>query len=145
MENTQDTSIFGLDIDDDGKAQLSAIAQWANINAIVAFTLLAVSIISTIVTYARLSRYITSDVAATPGVFSLVIGIVISLLLNITLIAAATNIKKGIDQSNQGLFGIGLAKLASYFKIMGILTIIVLVIFGLALLVGIMLGAGKAF
>jgi hypothetical protein len=144
MENIQDTSIFGLDIDDEGKSQLSAIAQWANINAIVAFASLGLSLISTVMAFSNASRYLTTESAGS-GIVGLLVSLVISLVLNITLIAAASNIKKGIDQANQGLFGIGLTKLASYFKIVGILTIIVLVFVGLALLVTIMVGAGRAF
>ena len=148
MEDTQDKSIFGLDIDDEGKSHLSAIAQWANINAITGFVALGVSLLTLVITFNRASSYLSSagaSAAAGSGIFSFVIGLVISLALNITLLAAASNIKKGVEQVNQGLFGIGLTKLATYFKILGIITIVVLAFAGLAFLIAIVAGAGKGF
>ena len=147
MEDTQDKSIFGLDIDDEGKSHLSAIAQWANINAITGFVALGVSLLTLVITFNRASSYLSSgaSAAAAPGIFSFIIGLVISLALNITLLAAASNIKKGVEQVNQGLFGIGLTKLATYFKILGIITIVVLAFAGLAFLIAIVAGAGKGF
>jgi len=59
------------------------------------------------------------------------------------LLQAATNIKKGVTQSDQGFFGLGISKLASYFKITGILTIIFLVFMVLAILVIMITGTGR--
>lgn len=146
MEDTQDKSIFGLDIDDEGKSHLAAIAQWANINAITGFVALGISLLTLVITFNRASSYLSSgasaSAAAGTGIFSFVIGLVISLALNITLLAAASNIKKGVEQVNQGLFGIGLTKLATYFKILGIITIVALAFVGLAFLIAIVAGAG---
>ena len=139
MDNFQDKSIFEVDIDEEGKSQFSTIAQWANINAIIGFVSLGLSVISTIMAIGKVSS------AAGSGMFSLVISVAISLALNITLLAAATNIKKGIEQTDQGHFALGLNKMATYFKIMGILTIVVLVILTLALLVVLVVGAGSGF
>ena len=139
MENIQDKSIFDLDIDEEGKSQFSTIAQWANINAIVGFVSLGLSVISTVMAIGKVSS------AAGSGVFSLIISLAISLALNITLLAAATNIKKGIEQTDQGHFALGLNKMATYFKIVGILTIVVLVILTLVLLVVLVVGAGSGF
>lgn len=139
MDNFQDKSIFELDIDEEGKSQFSTIAQWANINAIVGFVSLGLSVISTVMVIGKVSS------AAGSGVFSLIISVAISLALNITLLAAATNIKKGIEQTDQGHFALGLNKMATYFKIVGILTIVVLVILTLVLLVVLVVGAGSGF
>lgn len=144
MENNQDTSIFEFNMDDESKSHFSGIAQWANINAIVGLVALGVSVISTFVAIGRVSSY-GGGSAAGGGIVSLIIGIGISLALNITLLAAASNIKKGVEQTDQGFFGLGLTKLATYFKIVGILTIIVLVIAVLALLIGILAGASRGF
>lgn len=138
MDNFQDKSIFELDIDEEGKSQFSTIAQWANINAIVGFVSLGLSVISTVMVIGKVSS------AAGSGVFSLIISVAISLALNITLLAAATNIKKGIEQTDQGHFALGLNKMATYFKIVGILTIVVLVILTLVLLVVLVVGAGSS-
>ena len=139
MDNFQDKSIFEVDIDEEGKSQFSTIAQWANINAIIGFVSLGLSVISTIM---GIGKGVSS---AGGDMFGLIITVAISLALNITLLAAATNIKKGIEQTDQGHFALGLNKMATYFKIVGILTIVVLVIFTLALLVVLVAGVGGGF
>lgn len=144
MENIQDKSIFEFNFDEESKTNLSSIAQWANINAIVGFAAIGISIISFIVGFGKLSGPGSSAVAGT-GILGLLIGLAISLALNITLINAATNMKKGIESADQGFFTTGLTKLAVYFKIVGILTIIVISIFALAMLVVMMVGATRGF
>ncbi len=144
MENNQDSTIFDLNIDEDGKSQFAGIAQWANINAIVGFVALGISLLSTIMALGKVSSYGGSS-ASGSGIFGIIITLAISLLLNITLINAASNIKKGIELTDQGSFGLGLNKLATYFRILGILTIIVVVIMVLAILVISVAGVGRSF
>jgi Family of unknown function (DUF5362) len=142
MEDIQQSSIFEFNIDEEGKSNLAAIAQWANINAIVGFTGLGISIIGFVIAMAKIGRMGSTGYAGSLGIF---IGFIIGLLLNITLIYAAINIKKGLELSNQGHFVTGLSKLASYFKIFGILTIIGLVLIVLVLLFVMMMGYGRGF
>jgi hypothetical protein len=139
MENITDTTIFDLTIDEEGKSHLSSIAHWANINAIVGFISIGVIIISFAI---NISRYGSGAVS---GILGALITLGITFLLNITLFNAAKNIKNGVELTEQGQFTFGLTKLAGYFKIVGILTIIVLVIFFFALLFGLLLGAGSTF
>lgn len=143
MENNQDTSIFEFNMDDESKSHFSGIAQWANINAIVGLVALGISVISTVVALGKASSYAGGSAAAGTGIVGLIISIGISLALNITLLAAASNIKKGLEQTDQGFFGLGLTKLATYFKIVGILTIIVLVIAVLFFLIALLAGASR--
>ena len=143
MEDIQHSSIFEFNIDEEGKSNLAAIAQWANINAIVGFAGLGISIIGFVVAMAKIGSMGAGYAA--PGFLGIFIGFIIGLLLNITLIYAAINIKKGIELSNQGHFVTGLSKLASYFKIFGILTIIGLVLIVLVLLFVMMMGYGRSF
>lgn len=147
MDQLNDNTIFDeFSVDGEIKSNLADISRWASINAIVGFVSLGLSIISFIITMGRLSEYgASSSGAAGGGIFSLIIGAAISLLLNITLLQAASNLKKGIEGTDQTVFGIGLTKLATYFRIVGVLTIIVLAIFVLAILFGILLGSGRSF
>jgi hypothetical protein len=135
MENNNEPSIFELNVDEESKLHLSSIAQWANINAIVGFVALAITIVSTIIT--------VSTYGGASRLSNIVISVAVSILLNVTLLAAASNIKKGIAQTDQGYFGLGLTKLAAYFKIVGILTIIVLAIFVLVFLIVAMVGVSR--
>ncbi len=138
MENNNDKSIFDeFGVNEETKTHLTGIAQWANINVIIACVALGITAIATLM---EISRYGNSA-----GILELLITAAITLLLNITLYHAATNIKKGVTMPDQGFLEGGVNKLASYFKITGILTIIGLIIIVLALLVGILAGASRGF
>jgi len=134
MENNTDNSIFDLKLDEESRSNLSTIAQWANINAIIGFAGIGVTILAFVITMVKLSG------SGGAGFFGIFIGLILSLLLNITLLYAAQNIKKGLSLSNQQYFVTGLSKLAGYFKIFGILLIIGLVLVVLAVLVVSMVG-----
>lgn len=148
MEQPAEKSIFDdFTIDDEAKQNFAEISRWANLNAIVGFIALGITVVSTVINFVKLSSY--GSGAATAGIaggsVGLVISVVISLLLNIILLQAAANIKKGVIDNDQGFFGIGLRKLATYFKALGILIIIGLVIFVLAFLFVLLLSAGRGF
>jgi uncharacterized membrane protein len=139
MENNNN-SIFNFGFDEESKSNLASIAQWANINAIIGLVGIVISVLSTVITLVRLINFNGAGAALAGSFFSLFVGLVVSLLLNITLIYAAINIKKGLQLANQQHFVTGLTKLATYFKIFGILMIVVLVILVLALLFGALMG-----
>lgn len=140
MENNPTGSIFNLELDDDSRSNLSTIAQWANINAIVGIVGIVISVLSTIISFAKLSRYSGSSTFMSTSITSVFIGLVVSMLLNITLLYAANNIKKGLQLSNQQHFVTGLTKLSAYFKIFGVIMIVLIVIVVLALIFGGLLG-----
>lgn len=146
MENIQDASIFEFSIDEDTKSHLSGIALWAKVNAIVSFIALGISMLTTFMSMSRYSGLSGSgsSVFAGSALLGIFISLVISLLLNITLISSAVYLKKGVENTDQGSFEAGISKLAAYFKILGILFIIVLVIFVLAVLIGIIAGATRS-
>ena len=106
------------------------MARWANVNAIVSFVTLGISLISAIIAFGKANNALSAG----GNLVGVLITAAVSLLLNITLLHAASNITKGIDSSDQGFFGIGLTKLATYFKIMGIIIIVALGIVVLAML-----------
>lgn len=142
MENIEDNSIFEFNVDEESKSQLGGIAQWAKLNAIVGFIALGVTVISTVISFSKLGGVLGGGAVAGSGL-GVLISLAISLLLNITLITAATFIKKAVENTDQGSFEMGISKLAGYFKITGILTIIVLVIVILAVLIGVIAGAAQ--
>lgn len=134
-------SIFELELTEEGKSNFSSIAQWAFINAIIGFVALVVTVITTFMLDPKVDDPALRAAAKGSGMFTALVTAVISLLLNITLLNAATNLKKGLTNSDQGYFNYGLLKMAGYFKILGILLIVFIVIFSLFLLIGIMAGA----
>jgi Family of unknown function (DUF5362) len=119
--------IFEFDVNEETKNQISGLSQWMQINAIVAFVSLALSLITTVITYVKYSAYLgMGSFLGSSGVIKLLVSTVLSVLLNLLLIQSAGNIKKGLALSDQGYFNLGLSKMATYFKTMGILIIVVL-------------------
>ncbi|MEX1203561.1 MAG: DUF5362 family protein [Ferruginibacter sp.] len=131
--NEQTNNLISLEaeVTEDAKQQLDSIGKWLVYSAVIGFASLGLTIISTLVNNNRESQY---DVAA--NLFQTIIIIAFSLLVNITLYTAGNYIKKGILTADQGFFNTGLRKLNNYFKILGILLIIVICIFLLAFVFG---------
>jgi hypothetical protein len=128
-------------ISEQSKGHLSTLAQWLNIAAIVSFVGLGLSVIQIMMPLFR-SNTGYRDTSNFVGEF---ITIGISLLLNITLFNAAKFLKTGLDGSDQSYFNVGIRNLNKYFKIMGILFIILLVFFVLAIIIGIFAAAVGGF
>lgn len=139
MESNQQNHLFeDMAVTEEARSNFKDIAQWAGINAVTAFIALGISFISTITSFSKVSTG-----AASGGLFGFLISAAISLLLNITLLQASQNLKKAFEFTDQGYFGLGLTKFASYFKILGILLIIALVIMILAFLIIVLAGGGR--
>lgn len=147
MDFIKDNDLLDLQITDETKTQLTEIAKWTNIYAIVAFASLGITILTTILAIAKASKYGIENVETVVGtsLFTVVIVGGLTLLLNITLFNAAKNLKLGLGASDQGFFNQGIRKLNSYFKITGILFIIFLGLFVLLLLIAILAGITGAF
>ncbi len=130
MQNELQGDLYEATLNEEGQGALTGVSQWAQIAAMVGLISLAINIVVLVIDIVRM---------ATPGAASAVFGTLIttaiSLLLNLTLLAAAQKIKSGLDHADQEQFLMGLGKLTTYFKILGILTIIAIIIFGLAAVV----------
>lgn len=133
-EQTNNLLSLEAEVNPEAKAHLDAIGKWAVYSAAVGFASLGVNILTFIVTLNKVSEY----GAGMGGVnlFQTFLVTAVSLLLNITLYMAGTNINKGLLMSDQGFFNVGLKKLNNYFMILGILMIIVFSIFLLLILFG---------
>jgi hypothetical protein len=140
MDYLQENNLLKLDVTEETKAHLSGIAQWGNIYAIISFVNLGLGLITTIYSIFLLSKF-DNYAAGISNLIGYLFTAGISLLLNITLFVAAKNLKAGIEGNEQGQFNMGIRKLNSFFKITGILFIIVLVITILATIIGIIIGA----
>ena len=140
MENESERSIFNFGMDETTKSHFKSIALWARVNATIAFISLGLSVLTIIL---GLSKSGTSGAGGV--LFQSLISWVISLLLNILLLNAATNIQKALTLTDQGSFHSGVSNLARYFKTIGILLIVftslVLVIIFFGIVMG---GFGRA-
>jgi hypothetical protein len=134
-----------LSLQENSKTNIASVAQWAFISAIVGFISLAISAYNTFSIKAPdLGDPTLNNTNQGGRIFGFLVTAGISLLLNITLLNAASNIKKGLTTTDQGHFNYGMSKLATYFQITGILLIIALVIVALAVLIIFMAGFGAA-
>ena len=144
MENENKLDdFFNLKFDNNSRETLRTIAVWARICAICAFVGYGIAILAAIIgrTQARASL---SDASSSLTVMSrggAIAGAFISALIgcaiNYFLYRFAVDAKQGIDNLDQTKLNEGLNSFKTYFKILGIIILIVLGIFALAILIGI--------
>jgi hypothetical protein len=124
-EDLLQQDIFDAALTEESGRHLTGISQWMQISAITGFASLAVSFISTVVLYVRLSSLGFGSAATSgSGIFRLFVTAAVSIIMNILLLQAASNIKKGLAMQDQQFFNTGMARMATYFKVMGILIIV---------------------
>jgi hypothetical protein len=124
MENFEQNTIFKFGIDDTTKQSLKALAQWAKVNAVLAFTSIGMSVLTIIVASMTLLDAYSSGNFIGALISRQLVFWIISLVLNIILYKAATNIQQSIIHNDQRIFNIGMSLLARYFKIIGIVFIV---------------------
>ncbi len=144
MEQTEHKSIFNLQVTPETSTAISGLSQWVTINAILGFATAGFTVISTYINISRISgAYRGNGEQAGSLIFGAIITISISLVLNITLFAAGKFLKSAAENADQTAFGAGVGKLAAYFKIFGILIIIVCSLCLIAFLGVLAMGAGR--
>lgn len=135
MENETTASLFNLGVDETTKKHFHGIALWAKINAIAAFILLGLSLITTFLSTRMADAYEANELIGQK-----VIMWALSLLMNILLLRVSSHIKNAAALSDPGALKKGLGNLAIYFKVVGILCIVFIFILILAFLFLMMLG-----
>lgn len=138
MDYLNGTDFQNKSIAEETKTNFASLGQWMFIGAIIGFVGIALSLISTVISYNKMSSFgLEATSIAMSQVVVSVVTICISLFLNITLLNAAKKLKTGLASMDQSSFVFGLNKLATYFKIMGILIMIGLVVLGVVMIIGI--------
>ena len=123
MEDQHKTeSIFNVTLDQEAKSLLKTTTVWAKIVAIAAFAQVGLSLVS-----AFIGKNSTAEMVG--AIFGSMIGAVISILLNVFLYRFSQKTADAISSSNQQLFAEGINSLRTYFKISGIVLIIILSLF----------------
>src|SRR5260221_6308597 len=148
MEN-QDTnqSLFDLRFDENVKQNLRTAATWGGIAAIISIIGSALGLINYFVQAGKPKSYrfegfqeMRVQTNNSNNLVSVIITLLIAIFLFYFLNQFAKTTKAGIDGNNPQQISQGLGSLSSYFKIIGVLLIICIVIFGLVILV---LGIGS--
>lgn len=123
MDNNinQDDSMFNISIEGAARDFLATAATWARIIAIVGFITAGLSVLEAII--GKQGETGASIIGSTLGA---IIGAVITVAINIFLFRFATNIMSSLSNMSQVQFNEGVNNLRTYFKILGIIMIIVL-------------------
>jgi hypothetical protein len=148
MENqNQSDTLFELRLEDENRSQIQTIAKWAKIMAVCAFVSYAIAIVLAIFgrETASLSRF--NDGSVTVNGFSRIgnvagalVTAIIGCAINYFLYRFAADIEQSISTVDQFKLNSGLSNLKTYFKILGILLLIVAGFVGLIVLLGIASG-----
>lgn len=132
-------NFFNISFDDGIRAQIRSAASWAKICAICAFISAGIAFVVAI-----FGTSVESDSGRATGFarIGLILGAfisgAISVFINYWLYRFSTSTTKGMDAMDTVKTNEGLNDLRTYFKILGIILIIVLSIFALAVLIGLM-------
>jgi glucan phosphoethanolaminetransferase (alkaline phosphatase superfamily) len=123
MENTsnQNNSMFDLSIEGAARDFLQTAATWARIIAIVGFVTAGLSVLEAVIGKAG-----ANSVTLIGSTLGALIGAAITVAINIFLYRFATNTLNSLSNMNQIEFNAGINSLKTYFKILGIILIIVL-------------------
>src|SRR5579863_1266621 len=138
-ENKLD-SFFKISFDEDAREQLKTIVLWARICAICAFISYTVALIVAIFgktvssTYSEQSYQVTSYLRTWTIASALISGI-IGFAVNYFLYRFTADAKQGLEAVDQVKLNEGLINLKTYFKIIGILFLILLIIVVLVILI----------
>ena len=146
MENSNsDKSLFDLSFDENVKQSLKGAATWGGLAAIVSLIGSILGLVNYFVEKGKESRYGGNSLeemqiqqaANTGGFVSVVITLIIGIILFYFLNKFSRSAKAGIDTNDHYLINEGLGSLSTYFKFIGVLLIIILVLFALGILIGI--------
>ena len=156
MEQDQNTSLFGLSIDPAAKSHLSDAARWAKFLAIVGFIVCGLIIIVGIfagsllerMSSTRYERFDTNVEMNTRGLGAVatVLYILMALLYFfpcLFLFNFASKMKTALLSNDQDSLNSSFQNLKKTFRYVGVLTIIVLCFYVIALLIGLAAGVSK--
>lgn len=132
--------LFTLNMNHEAQNSFQGLFQWVYYSAVIGFASIGVSVLTIILNFGNGTYEQPSGGSSLVGTL---FGLAISIFLNLTLWAASTRIRKALLHSEQSTFNEGLSKFALYFRVIGILAIVVLVIFVLALIIGIIAGLSR--
>jgi hypothetical protein len=154
MEENQNTSLFGLNIDPAGKSHLAEAARWARFLSIVGFVIIGLIVLIGIFAGSIMGSLASSmggndlgNARMTSGImgsFFFIIYICIAALYFfpcLFLYRFAAKMKIALAANDQETLNVSFQNLKKLFRFLGILTIIVLSFYAIILVFG-LLGAG---
>lgn len=150
MEHSSDSSLFGMNVDQNGKAHLAEAARWAKFLAIIGFIICGLIVLAGLFVGSFMSVFSSryganpyNDFPAGPGFTAAmtVYYIVIALIYffpNLFLFRFATKMKTALASNNQEILNSSFQNLKATFRYLGIVTLIMVIFMGLGILVTIL-------
>lgn len=141
------TPLFSLSIDPATKAHLTETAKWARFLAIIGFMFILLMILLGVYSSLTVSRYMDEFEGMGNRGFASNIGVGVAVMYILIAVVAffpflfmlrfANQMRTALQTNNQGLFNASFQNLKVYFRYLGIITIISLVLMALSLFMGI--------
>ncbi len=133
MEENQ--SILGMEVEPQGRANLTEVARWGKFLAIVGYVFMGLFILMLAFAWSSFMSAFTgsypdpyerSIVSTSSGFFLVVIVLFIGIFFTLLffLLKGANRIKAGLRDNDQAVFNSGLANLRNYFIMFGVLSIL---------------------
>lgn len=133
MEENQ--SILGMEVEPQGRANLTEVARWGKFLAIVGYVFMGLFIVMLAFAWNSFMSAFTggypdpyerSIVSTSSGFFLVVIILFVGIFFTLLffLLKGANRIKAGLRDNDQAVFNSGLANLRNYFIMFGILSIL---------------------
>ena len=156
-EQNQDTSLFGFGIDQSSRSHLSEAAKWAKFLSIVGFVMCGLIVIGSIFAGSFLATMTSSynegyrsSVGLTGGMGAFIavfyIGIAVLFFFPyLFLFRFATRMKAALNTNDQTTLNTSFQNLKIMFRYVGILTIVMLSFYALAILMAIAMAATTGF
>lgn len=149
MEYQNEHSLFDMQYDEQLKQQMKSAASMAGISAILSLVGSVLSFINYFVMQSRIRSTFSAegfggiqyrDTSSGGNLFSAVLSLVLAIFMFYFLSQYARLSKAGLEGGDTFQIGDGLAKLSTYFKIIGVVLIIALVFMFLAILIALAAG-----
>ena len=152
MEQNQDLSLFNLNLDQTGRSHLAEAARWAKFLSIVGFIMCGIivlvgvffgSVFSTLTSgygnspYDDLSASAASGLGTMAAVFYIIFAL-IYFIPTLFLYRFATKTKTALASNDQVVLNASFQNLKACFRFVGILTIIMIALWLLAMIVGLL-------
>jgi membrane-anchored glycerophosphoryl diester phosphodiesterase (GDPDase) len=150
METANNSSLFSLTIDPVTKTHLTETARWARFLAIFGMIMLALGLVVALMGATVFTRFfgfptgVEDETTAALGSqrIGMMIGVVICLAIAffplLFLLRFANAMKRAIAANDQNRLNESFQNLKVYFRYLGILTIIFLVLYGIIIAIGVM-------
>jgi hypothetical protein len=152
MEQNQDSSLFGINVDQTGRAHLAEAARWAKFLSIMGFIMCGLIVLIGIFFSSFFSMFSTryggnspydefpastSGLGATMAVFYIIIALIYFIPV-LFLFRFATKMKAALASNDQEILNNSFQNLKASFRFVGILTIIMLCFWVLAMIVALL-------